>query len=153
MKIFRGKYLGIWTGWVATLLAISTACQQGTDREHTSEPGKPYGLELLSVDIGTCSDDKPQDDSSRIVTIQRTENRLVVQTLISENCCGHWVGDYRIEQDSILVLRYQERPGSEPCKCLCCFGITYTFKLLPEFTPGKIRWVQMREAKRRIADS
>lgn len=94
---------------------------------------KGYGLYLDKVEITPCQQGERPKEQEEVISVSQTDTTLTIQLNILGNCCHSFLCDIQIENDSIVNL-IQYGYGATYCACICCFGLTYEFSLLREYS-------------------
>jgi hypothetical protein len=107
-------------------ILVGTTMLPGTTNQTS---GYDYGLWMTGVAGSECKMDGEADifGPDKIMSVQRTDTSLIVDTKISGNCCHDFLCDIKVDTNDVLNLIYTGY--GELCACDCCFGLIYTFDL------------------------
>lgn len=94
---------------------------------------KGYGLYLDKVEIAPCQQGERPKEEEEVLSVSQTDTTLTIQLNILGNCCHSFLCDIQIVNDSIVNL-IQYGYGGSYCACICCFGLTYEFTLMREYS-------------------
>lgn len=81
------------------------------------------GFNLKEFTISPCNSE-PDGKMNRISELNYTDGKLNIDVSITANCCGSFLGEIEVLNDSTLNLKYSVY-GDE-CFCACCFTLNYS---------------------------
>lgn len=111
---------------------------------------KGYGLYLKEVSIAPCQQGERPPDMEEVLGISQTDTSMIVELNIIGNCCHAFLCDIQVVNDSVIDLIHYGY-GATYCACYCCFGLTYEFSLLREYSEfDKLKYVMINGDERTL---
>jgi len=94
---------------------------------------KGYGLYIEKVEISPCRQGERPKEQEEVISAVQTDTTLILQLNILGNCCHSFLCDIQVINDTTINL-IQYGYGATYCACICCFGLTYEFSLMREYS-------------------
>jgi len=94
---------------------------------------KGYGLYLDKVEIAPCQKGERPKEQEEVIAVSQSDITMTIQLNILGNCCHSFLCDIKVINDSTINL-IQYGYGATYCACICCFGLTYNFSLMREYS-------------------
>lgn len=104
-----------------------------------------HGLNLVKITKSDCNShgEEAYSESTKIMNYQLTEDSLIVELKIIDNCCFEFLCFSDVDDNGILHIKYIGY-GSL-CACMCCFGTTYHFSVEHEEYYEEIKGIMLED--------
>lgn len=109
-----------------------------------------HGLNLVKITKSDCNShgEEAYSESAKIMNYQLTEDSLIVELKIIDNCCFEFLCFSDVDDNGILHIKYIGY-GSL-CACMCCFGTTYHFGVEHEEYYEEIKGIMLEDDEKTL---
>jgi hypothetical protein len=103
-----------------------------------------YGLRLVGFTKSNCQKESKNDGKQIIDNINSiviTDTSLTIDFNFYSHCCYEFLCDISVDSTKTLNLIYTAY--GTPCKCFCCFGLTYHLQVKKKKNTPEIKAVMI----------